>query len=55
MDLTVDCLVFVFTSHRIYSPQLEISLEEAKSLWLPVMFTDEDSKFLDLHTQNNRF
>lgn len=34
---------FVVTSDRIYSPDLGISLEDAKTLWLPSMLVDEST------------
>ena len=46
---------FCFTSDRIYSPELGISLEDAKMLWLPSMFSDESSYYCSIdmmHTCN---
>lgn len=43
--LTVYFTVFAFTADRIYPARLGLSVDDAKSMWLRVLFSDEASRF----------
>jgi hypothetical protein len=40
----LDTLVFIYVVQKMYPSQLGFSSDEAKSLWLRFMFTDEAGK-----------
>lgn len=42
--LRLDTLVFIYVVQKMYPSHLGLSSDEAKSLWLRFMFTDEAGK-----------
>lgn len=40
-------LVFYYVADRMYPAQLGISLDDAKCMWLPVLFADEASELME--------